>query len=213
VNSTAPPKKRLRTETRLMTEYPNFVALKQAEREGVDFGIVCRPRRSPVAVIAPHGGEIEPGTSVIAAAIAGDEFNLYCFEGHKATGNSRLHITSSNFDEPKCLDLISSCDRVVAVHGCRKGKRTAFLGGRDAELRDAIQDRLRASGFRTAQAPNANLQGVSSRNICNKGRRRCGAQLELSRDLRDELMRGSDKLAAFAAAVRAAITHPSPRCA
>jgi hypothetical protein len=37
--------------------------------------------------------------------------------------------------------------------------------------------------------------------------------LELSRDLRDELMRGSDKLAAFAAAVRAAITHPSPRCA
>src|ERR1019366_7404121 len=81
---------------RLMTEYPNFAALKQAEREGEDFDIVCRPRRSPVAVIAPHGGEIEPGTSEIAAAIAGDEFNLYCFEGCKPSGNIGLHITSAN---------------------------------------------------------------------------------------------------------------------
>jgi phage replication-related protein YjqB (UPF0714/DUF867 family) len=207
MNSKAPPKKRLRTETRLMIEYPNFAALKQDEREGVDFDIVCRPTRSPAAVIAPHGGEIEPGTSEIAAAIADDEFNLYCFEGRKPKGNTALHITSSNFDEPKCLDLISSCDRVVAVHGCRKGKRTAFLGGRDAELRDAIRDRLEASGFRTAQAANADLQGVSSRNICNKGRRGCGAQLEISRDLRDELKHDSEKLVVFAAAIRAAITR------
>jgi len=191
-----------------MIEYPNFAALKLAEREGVDFDIVCRLRPSPVAVIAPHGGEIEPGTSAVAAAIAGEEFNLYCFEGRKATGNLRLHITSTNFDEPKCLDLISLCDRVVAVHGCRKGKRTAFLGGRDATLRDAIRDRLEAAGFRTAQAPNADLQGVSSRNICNKGCRGCGAQLEISRDLRDELKRGGEKFAAFASAIRAALTPP-----
>jgi phage replication-related protein YjqB (UPF0714/DUF867 family) len=192
-----------------MTEYPNFAALKQAEREGEDFGIVRRPTRSPVAVIAPHGGEIEHGTSEIAAAIAGDEFNLYCFEGRKPKGNTSLHITSANFDEPRCLDLISSCDRVVAVHGCRKGKRTAFVGGRDAELRDAIRDRLEASGFRTAWPPNVDLQGVSPRNICNKGRRGCGAQVELSRDLRDELRRDSEKLAAFAAAIRVALTNVS----
>jgi len=191
-----------------MIEYPNFAALKQAEREGVDFDIVCRHKPSPVAVIAPHGGEIEPGTSEIAAAIAGDEFNFYCFEGRKPKGNTALHITSSNFDEPRCLDLISSCDRVVAVHGCRKGKLTAFMGGRDAELRDSIRDRLEASGFRAAFASNADLQGVSPRNICNKGRRRCGAQLEVSRDLRDELRRDGEKFAAFAAAIRAVLTRP-----
>jgi phage replication-related protein YjqB (UPF0714/DUF867 family) len=190
-----------------MTEFPNFAALKQAEREGVDFDIVCRPRRSPVAVIAPHGGEIEPGTSEIAAAIAGDEFNLYCFEGRKPKGNTGLHIRSANFDEPKCLGLISSCDCVVTVHGCRKGKRTVFLGGRDAELRDAICDRLEASGFRTARPPNADLQGVSPRNICNKGRRGCGAQLELSRDLRDELRDDGERFAAFAAAIRTALAN------
>lgn len=192
-----------------MTEHPNFAALKRVERESVDFDIVCCPRRSPVAVIAPHGGEIEPGTSEIAAAIAGDEFNLYCFEGRKPKGNTGLHITSTNFDEPKCLGLIASCDRVVTVHGCRKGKRTAFLGGRDAELRDAIRDSLIACGFRTGRAPNTDLQGVSPRNICNKGRRGRGAQVELSRDLRDELRDDGERLAAFAAAIRTALSRLS----
>jgi len=186
------------------SEYPNFAALSRAEREGEDFRIVSRSRRSQVAVIAPHGGKIEAGTSEIAAAIAGDEFNLYCFEGCKPSGNIGLHITSANFDEPNCLALISSCDRVVTVHGCRKGKRTVFLGGRDAQLRDAIRDRLEAHGVRAAWPPNSDLQGVSPRNICNRGRSGRGAQLELSRDLRDELGRDSAKLAEFAAAIRAA---------
>ena len=150
------------------SEYPNFAALSRAEREGEDFRIVSRSRRSQVAVIAPHGGKIEAGTSEIAAAIAGDEFNLYCFEGCKPSGNIGLHITSANFDEPNCLALISSCDRVVTVHGCRKGKRTVFLGGRDAQLRDAIRDRLEAHGVRAAWPPNSDLQGVSPRNICNE---------------------------------------------
>ena len=188
-----------------MSEYPNFAALSRAEREGEDFRIVSRSGRSPVAVIAPHGGDIEPGTSEIAAAIAGDEFNLYCFEGCKPSGNIGLHITSANFDEPNCLALISPCDRVVSVHGCRKGKRTVFLGGRDARLRDAIRDRLEAHEFRAAWPPNSDLQGVSPRNICNRGRSGRGAQLELSRDLRDELGRDSEKLAEFAAAIRAAL--------
>jgi phage replication-related protein YjqB (UPF0714/DUF867 family) len=188
-----------------MSEYPNFAALSGAEREGEDFRIVSRSRRSPVAVIAPHGGDIEPGTSEIAAAIAGDEFNLYCFEGCKPSGNIGLHIKSANFDEPNCLALISSCDRVVTVHGCRKGKQTVFLGGRDARLRDAIRERLKARDFRAAWPPNSDLQGVSPRNICNRGRSGRGAQLELSRDLRDELGRDSEKLAEFAAAIRAAL--------
>jgi len=190
-----------------MAEYPNFAALTRAEREGVDFGIVCRSRQSLVAVIAPHGGEIEPGTSEIATAIAGDEFNLYCFEGHKPHGNRGLHITSVSFDEPKCLRLISTSNRVVAVHGCLMGERTAFLGGRDAELRDAIRDRLEAFGFRTARPPHAGLQGVNPRNICNRGRSGCGVQLELSRDLRDELRLDGEKQTALAAAIRAALAN------
>lgn len=192
---------------RAMTEYTNFAELKQVEREGVDFDIVCRSGPSSAAVIAPHGGKIEPGTSEIAAAIAGDEFSLYCFEGRKLKGNKSLHITSANFDEPRCLELIASCNRLVAVHGCSEGKRTAFLGGRDEQLRDAIRDRLQAAGFGTERHPNPSLQGTSPINICNRGVRGGGAQLEISKDLRDELTRDTENLVAFAAAIRAAITH------
>ena len=42
---------------------------------------------SRVATIAPHGGTIEPVTSKLAEATAGDSFNWYCFEGLQ--GNRR----------------------------------------------------------------------------------------------------------------------------
>ncbi|WP_261338761.1 poly-gamma-glutamate hydrolase family protein [Rhizobium leguminosarum] len=47
--------------------------------EGVDFRIGVT--RIPVAIVAPHRGHIEPHTSEIAAAIAGEDFSLYLFEG------------------------------------------------------------------------------------------------------------------------------------
>ena len=37
-------------------KYRDFTALSRAERQGVDFDIVCRATSSMVAIIAPHGG-------------------------------------------------------------------------------------------------------------------------------------------------------------
>jgi phage replication-related protein YjqB (UPF0714/DUF867 family) len=54
---------------------------------------------SDVCIIAPHGGKIEKWTSEIATALAGDDYNLYLFEGLKRAKNRDLHITSSRFDE------------------------------------------------------------------------------------------------------------------
>ena len=188
-------------------KYRDFAALSRAEHEDVDFDIVCRARSSTVAVIAPHGGKIESSTAEIAAAVAGDDFNLYCFRGLKSRNNTSLHITSGRFDEPRCRALLSACDHVVAIHGCAAGNRTTFLGGLDAELRDAIGDHLEAAGFRTDIHPDPRLQGISTDSICNKGRSRRGVQPELSRDLRNELMDDGDALARLAAAVRAALTR------
>ena len=89
--------------------YQNFAALRRHEFEWIDFRVVVEDRHSPVAIVAPHGGKIEPGTSQIATAIAGLDYSLYCFEGIKRTGNARLHVTSSNFDEHRCLALIATC--------------------------------------------------------------------------------------------------------
>ena len=67
-----------------MDEYSCFVELAAREERGVDYEICARRKAtSRVAVIAPHGGRIEPETSRIAENIAGAEFSLYCFLGLK----------------------------------------------------------------------------------------------------------------------------------
>ena len=76
-----------------MDKYANFSALKQNEREGEDYTILHRNGDSKFAIMAPHGGGIEPGTMGIADAIAGNDHTFYAFKGIKKTRNTILHIT------------------------------------------------------------------------------------------------------------------------
>ena len=187
-------------------EYQNFDALSKAEREGINFRICVGKKKSSVSIIAPHGGNIEPKTSLIAAAIAGSSFNLYCFDGLKsARADMTLHITSHVFDEPKCLALISACDAVVSVHGlCGKGK-TIEVGGLDFVLRDQVCRHLKLAGFKAKAVNSGNHAAISKSNICNRGRSAKGIQLEITRGLRDTL--NGPRLAKFANAVREAIKN------
>jgi phage replication-related protein YjqB (UPF0714/DUF867 family) len=158
-----------------------------------------------VAIIAPHGGKIESGTSQIATAIAGELYGLYCFEGLKPRGNRTLHIPSTNFNEPKCMELISTCDIVVSVHGL-KGKHEAIdVGGLDNELRDAICRNLNNAGFEAKIVTSGSHAGVSQRNICNLGRLRAGVQLEITKGLRGTLSTRSQSLTDLETAVQWAI--------
>lgn len=160
--------------------YRSFAELAAAETEGVDYRITVRPRpRSPVAVIAPHGGGIERGTSRVAGAIAGADFNLYLFEGLKPRGNfEALHLTSRRFDEPRCLRLIRRCRVVLAVHGCNGGDECALLGGRDEALKHALAQALAAAGV-PARTDGHRFPGSHAENICNRGAAGMGVQLEL----------------------------------
>ena len=97
--------------------YLNFEALAQRERPGIDYGIVVRRAEPAFAIVAPHGGGIEPGTSEIADAIARQRWSFYSFEGLKTKGNGILHITSTRFDEALCLLLLGVTNRVVTIHG------------------------------------------------------------------------------------------------
>jgi hypothetical protein len=96
--------------------YRSYGELAAAHREGIDFRVQVVQRGSGVAIIAPHGGRIERGTSEIARAIAGEDFDLYLFEGCLPSRNfETLHLTSHHFDEPRCLSMISGCHTVVAI--------------------------------------------------------------------------------------------------
>ncbi len=187
------------------SEYANFEELRRAQRLGVNYRIHIWPRNSRVAVIAPHAGRIEPNTDRIAIAIGGTDFSIYNFAGLKsADPNKTLHITSSSFDEPKCLALIAKCDVVVAVHGLAANEAYVHVGGRDQGLRDSVCAHLSEADFVAQTVASGDHAGVSERNICNRGGSKMGVQLEISKALRDQL--NGDKLAQFAQAVRSAIT-------
>jgi phage replication-related protein YjqB (UPF0714/DUF867 family) len=165
--------------------YGCYADLARAQLEGADFK-VCVQRRpgSAVAILAPHGGAIEAGTSEIARAVAGAEFNLYLFEGIRPSGNyAALHLTSHCFDEPRCLSLLSACDHVVTIHGCRGKAPRALLGGLDLGLKKLISDALAAVGIESHLAGHP-YHAVHPRNICNRGRRGAGVQIELTSALR-----------------------------
>ena len=165
--------------------YRSYSELAQHEVEGIDFRrAVFRRAFSAVAVIAPHGGGIESRTSEIARAIAGEEFNLYLFEGIKKQRNyAALHVTSRRFDEPECLELLSNCSFVISIHGCVGCDECVFLGGLDHCLKDKVAAGLRQAGI-NIQNDGHHFQATDANNICNRGQSNRGVQLELTKALR-----------------------------
>lgn len=168
-----------------MDKYKNYSQLIKYERENIDFTVTTVLREnSSIAIVAPHGGDIEPGTSEVAKEIAKDDLSLAIFEGKKATGNLQLHLTSTNFDEPRCVALIQKAKYVVAIHGERTDNPVVYIGGRDIDLCTHLKSALESNGYAVKQHQNPMLHGMASTNICNLGQRGKGIQLELSVGLR-----------------------------
>jgi phage replication-related protein YjqB (UPF0714/DUF867 family) len=165
--------------------YSSFAALKEREIEGLDYIISHRARRSPIAVMAPHGGDIEPGTSEIASALAGDRHTFYAFEGMKPRGNGALHIASTHFDEPMAMKLAAGSAFVVTIHGCRGKEEMVCMGGLNLDLMAECRRALVDAGFLVAARDG--MRGMRKRNLCNLGRGAAGVQLELTTGLRGSM--------------------------
>ncbi len=173
-------------------------------REGVDYAVHVLPReRSGIAILAPHGGRIEGRTSEIARLIAGDDHSLYLFEGLRTSGDNFdcLHLSSRRFDEPRALDLISSCDIVVTVHGYAAPGPDVLLGGLNGTLKCEVANALARTGL-SYLTEGHRFPGTDPRNICNRGPSGEGLQLELS-----EGLRRSRDWSALAGAVRAGLAR------
>jgi phage replication-related protein YjqB (UPF0714/DUF867 family) len=183
-------------------KYPSFAELAKSEKLGKDYEVVVVPRpESSVAILAPHGGGIESGTSELAISIAAADHNLFIFSGRKSCGNGGLHIGSERFDHPDCVVMLSRSSIVLGVHGCR-GEAQIYVGGLDDPLATLLTHHLCAAGLPATTECPRHLAGRQQRNICNGGMRGCGAQLEITIDLRAE---GSRPL--ITSAVRAAIAE------
>lgn len=185
--------------------YECFAQLEQKEREGIDFRRLALQRGSAFAVVAPHGGEIEPHTSTIARAIAGEALSLYLFEGMRLhREHCELHISSEKFDDPSLAPIVSEANTVLGVHGrADEGDGEAtWVGGLDLKRRDRIVSALIEAGFSAViRERGQTLSGTAPSNICNRGKTGAGIQLEVPRSLRNHLAAEVEKLSIFARVV------------
>ncbi len=169
--------------------YRSFAELTAHEREGIDFARRAEFRGSRIAVVAPHGGGIEAGTSEIARALAGAELSFYDFDGMKPRGNEILHVSSGRFDDPSCIELNRTCATVLTVHGAAGKAPLVHVGGLDEPFKSALIGALRGSGIR-ADRDETEHPGTDPANICNRGTSGAGVQLEISHGMREGMFDG-----------------------
>lgn len=181
--------------------YPDFQALKAANVEGLDYSREAYYRGSPVAVFAPHGGDLELLTSRLARETAGRDFNLYVFNAwHGRRGD--LHVTSSHFDDPAAVFIATSSVLGISFHAQADHGRWVCVGGSNREAGSLVARRLEAAGF-SAVSPCARLPGTSPRNIVNRASSG-GVQLEITLRLLASLEKDGGDLSKFTEAVRLA---------
>ena len=176
----------------MIGNYTNFGELVQNEKADEDYTILYREVDSQVAIIAPHGGGIEPGTIDIADAIAGCDFTFYAFKGLKKSGNYILHINSNTFDEASGLRAAQNALVAISIHGSHDPMEIVHIGGKNQELKQEILRALRSAGFNAVMSEIPGLQGSKSENICNRCKSGKGVQLEISRGLRKKLFDNLD---------------------
>jgi phage replication-related protein YjqB (UPF0714/DUF867 family) len=172
--------------------YPDFPSLAANEVYGQDYDIrTATGRPLDWTSIAIHGGGIEGGSGEVARSVSDNLMQWYEFRGLLNTGNARLHITSTNFDEPIAQGMVAASGRTLSFHGYT-GDVTPVtaIGGLDERLKAVVTTRLTAAGFTVITAPQE-IAGNSPDNIANKNRILAGVQLEMSRVLRESFFPGN----------------------
>jgi phage replication-related protein YjqB (UPF0714/DUF867 family) len=169
----------------------SFKELSSLKKEGLDFEIKLRTGTTQSLVMAIHGGTIEPGTSELAVATAGEKHSYYSFTG-LVDDYVGLHLTSTEFDEPRLLVLTQQAKNCLGLHGLKDDQIDFCIGGANAEKRKRYLKLLseKFPKWRACELCCPPNLGTSSKNIVNK----CqfsGVQIEMGSTLRLELKQNS----------------------
>jgi phage replication-related protein YjqB (UPF0714/DUF867 family) len=183
--------------------------------EGRDFDVTVTNAGSGATVLSFHGGLIEGHTSEISFELARRYgWNRYDFNAHGATqclaypydtNFKKLHITATNFDDPRAVALVAAHPKAVAIHGHGRSyqRGSICVGGKDAQARDVFRTYVNnkatvwsAYGLNAIDATTAtsgdcsavDLQGEDDANIVNRTSSTAGLQLELHPGFREDLV-------------------------
>jgi phage replication-related protein YjqB (UPF0714/DUF867 family) len=173
--------------------YRNFAELAANHVEGTDFIVSGENLDAAIGITAYHGGGIEIGTTELLRSIRSlhPTWSWYSFEALLSSNNSILHITSTNYDEPRGLTFVKRVNRVVSLHGAAGDTPVTFIGGRDVVMRNFIWEELEARGF-TVELADGGIAGIEQDNFINKSISGEGVQLELSTQQRKNFFLNGD---------------------
>ncbi len=169
----------------------SFKELSFLKKEGQDFEIKLRTGTTQSLVMAIHGGTIEPGTSELADATAGEKHSYYSFTG-LVDDYVSLHLTSTEFNEPRLLVLTQQAQNCLGLHGLKDDQIDFCIGGANVEKRKRYLKLLsqKFPKWRSCELCCPPNLGTSSKNIVNKCQL-SGVQIEMGSTLRLELKQNS----------------------
>ncbi|MGK9288534.1 poly-gamma-glutamate hydrolase family protein [Staphylococcus warneri] len=172
--------------------YTSMTQLERETKEGIDWKKETRDQGNQVLIVAPHGGNIEQGTSELTKLLAQQGgYDYFSFEATRPSNNTQLHVTSTHYDDPTLHQMIEGRAATISIHGAKGDDQIVFLGGAKSDLRDAIQSQLESRGF-AVQVPPEYLGGLNEDNFINKNENSTGVQLELTTALRKALFINQD---------------------
>ena len=178
--------------TRKQDYYKSMTELYKDTTEGIDWKKDTRNVGKSVLIVAPHGGNIEQGTSELTKLVANNgDFDYFSFEAIRPSNNTQLHVTSTNYDDATLHEMIQDRTATISIHGAQGEEQLVYLGGYQSPLRDAIQSQLELKGF-VVKIPPEYLGGLSNANFINKVEESTGVQLELTTALRKVFFKDED---------------------
>ncbi|PHK48742.1 poly-gamma-glutamate hydrolase family protein [Staphylococcus edaphicus] len=171
-------------ETRKPDYYSSMTELYQDTKEGIDWKKDTRDVGNPVLIVAPHGGNIEQGTTELTKLVANNgNFDYFSFEAIRPSNNTQLHVTSTHYDDETLHEMIQDRVATISIHGAQGDDPIVYLGGYKSTLRDEIERQLESKGF-IVKVPPEYIGGANGNNFINKIEGNTGIQLELTTALR-----------------------------
>jgi len=174
--------------------FPDVPTLKSRLKEKRDYRMRFRDRSASATIVSPHGGYIEEGTSALARACAGPDFNFFDFQGLRLNDPHELHVTSTRFRDPDLMRMLAASEVAVSIHGMGdEDDMTIWLGGLNKEMKESMLNALREGGF-LVNPDSPRHRGESKLNFVNMAKQK-GVQIELPNNLLKSMFVGPRRFA------------------
>lgn len=164
----------------------SFSELSHMAKANTDYRVVYKPGVRSYVIMAPHGGNIEPGSTEIAEAIAHGTYGFYTFNGLKR--DPFCYVPSTKFDEPELARVTKGYAMVIAIHVIPGTDRIVYVGGNSNQFANQLIQALTSRGYKAEKTP-LNGSAWNRYNLVNRGTSG-GVQIEISSALVDEMFRG-----------------------